>query len=84
MDDRSISHGVLFYSSLYVNGILLITGITTGRWIFLLLILLTMGLTAYLMFLITNDADHLQKMGVWVESKLLVHLEKVKQVFKKV
>lgn len=79
MTEKSLAQGVLFYTCLYVNGILLITGITTGRWIFMLLILLTVGLTAYLMYIITSHADHLKKVGDWAEVTFSAHLEKLKR-----
>lgn len=78
---EEIAHGVLFYASLYVNGILLITGISTGRWVFTLLILLTVALTAYMMFLIHSNADHLKAMGEWAEKTVQLHWEKVKRFF---
>lgn len=80
MNEKSIAHGVLFYSTLYVNGILLITGISTGRWVFMLLILLTMGLAAYMMFLISSNVDHLKAVGDWAETKFSTHLEKLKRL----
>lgn len=80
MNDKSIAHGVLFYSTLYVNGILLITGISTGRWVFMLLILLTMGLAAYMMFLISSNTDHLKAVGDWAETTFSTHLEKLKRL----
>lgn len=79
MDDTSVAHGVLFYSSLYVNGILLIIGISTGRWVFMLLILLTVGLTAYMMYLIASNLDHLKKVGEWAETRFSAHFEKLKR-----
>lgn len=79
MSEKSLAQGVLFYSSLYVNGILLITGMSTGRWVFMLLILLTMGLTAYLMYIMTSQADHLKRVGDWAEVTFSSHLEKLKR-----
>lgn len=80
MDDKSLAQGVLFYSSLYVNGVLLITGISTGRWVFVLLIMLTMGLTAYMTYVINSNAEHLKMMGDWAELKIMSHLEKLKRL----
>lgn len=79
MNEKSIAHGVLFYSTLYANGILLATGISTGRWVFMLLILLTMGLGAYMMCLISSNADHLKAVGDWAETTFSAHLEKVRR-----
>lgn len=76
---EAVAHGVLFYASLYVNGILLITGITTGRWIFVLMILLTLALTAYLMYLISSNPGHLEKAGKWAEANISIHLDKLKR-----
>lgn len=79
MEERSLAHGILFYAASYVNGILLTIGMTTGRWIFVLLILLTLGLTAYMMYIITHNPDHLQKVGTWAETTFYKQLAKVKQ-----
>ena len=81
MDERSLAHGVLFYSSLYINCVLLGIGILTGRWIFMLLILLTVGLTAYMMYIATHNTDHLKNIGSWAENVFLNHIEKLKQLF---
>lgn len=80
-DERSLAHGVLFYSSMYINCILLAIGITTGRWIFMFLILLTVGLTAYMLYLTLHNSDHLQNIGSWAEATLTSSLEKLKQLF---
>lgn len=79
--ESSLAHGVLFYAACYVNGILLSIGVATGRWIFMLLIILTMGLTAYMMYLVSHNADHLKNIGVWAETTFSTHLEKLKQLF---
>ena len=81
MDERSLAHGILFYSSLYINCVLLAIGITTGRWVFMLLILLTVGLTAYMMYLASHNADHLKNIGTWAEKTISNHFEKLKQIF---
>lgn len=80
MNEKTVAHGVLFYASLYANGILLITGITTGRWVFMLLILLNIGLTAYMMYIISSNSEHLSLMGVWAEEKITLQLEKLKRL----
>lgn len=79
MSEKSLAHGVLFYASLYVNGILLITGISTGRWVFMLLILLTVGLTAYLMYIMSSHEEHLKTVGDWAEVTFANHMEKLKR-----
>lgn len=81
MDEKFIAHGVLFYASLYVNGVLIVAGMSTGRWIFVLLILLTVSLTAYLMYVITSNAEHLKAVGMWAETTFSAHLEKLKRFF---
>ena len=81
MDDRSLAHGVLFYSSLYINCVLLSIGIMTGRWIFMFLILLTVGLTAYMMYVAAYNSDHLKNIGEWTEKTFSKYFEKVKQLF---
>lgn len=78
MGDRSIIHGVLFYTTVYVNCILLSVAILTGRWIFLLLILLTIGLTAYMMYMTSHNDEHLKSVGVWVENLFSQGMQRVK------
>lgn len=80
MEERSLAHGILFYAATYVNGVLLTIGMTTGRWIFVLLILLTLGLTAYMMYIITHNTEHLKKVGNWAEMTFFKQLEKVKRI----
>lgn len=58
--------GVLFYTTLYINCILCAVAALTGRWIFLLLIVLSLGLTAYMVYLVTHNDQHLKEMGQWV------------------
>lgn len=81
MTERSLANGILFYSSLYINCVLLSIGITTGRWIFMVLILLTVGLTAYMMYLSTHNPEHLKSIGDWAESSVYSSLQKIKQLF---
>lgn len=81
MDERSLANGVLFYSSLYVNCVLLAIGVTTGRWIFVLLILLTVGLTAYMMYVASHNADHLKNVGNWAEINFSKYFKQLKQLF---
>lgn len=81
MSERSLAHGILFYAASYVNGVLLTIGMTTGRWIFVLLILLTLGLTAYMMYIITHNPDHLKTVGTFAETTFYKQFEKMKQFF---
>lgn len=83
MDEQSLLHGVLFYTTAYVNCLLCIVAIITGRWIFLLLMVLTIGLTAYMMYMTTYNSDHLKSVGKWAEnmfSKMLIYVKKVKTI----
>lgn len=81
MDERHTAHGALFYSTLYVNGILLAVGAMTGRWIFLLLILLTLGLTAYMMYIASNNTQHLREMGKWAEEMVAKAIQRIKGLY---
>lgn len=81
VNEKSIANGVLFYACLYVNGILITAGISTGRWIFMLLILLTLSLTVYLMTVIASNPDHLKVVGDWAEMTLYKQLEKLKRLY---
>lgn len=80
-DERSILHGVVFYSCLYVNGILLAISVVTGRMIFLLLIVLTMGLTAYMLYVASHNEEHLKKVGEWAEKIFASHLKVMQDLF---
>lgn len=82
MAEKHVAHGVLFYASLYINGILLAVAAITGRWIFLLLILLTLGLTAYMMYVASSNTEFLQNTGEWAEKTFLKALEKIKSLYK--
>lgn len=81
MDEQHLVHGILFYATIYINCLLCLVAIITGRWIFLLLIVLTVGLTAYMMYLTTNDSAHLKSMGKWSAEKLSEMWVKVKGWF---
>lgn len=81
MDERHLLNGVLFYASLYVNTILLAVCTVTGQWIFLLFLLLTAGLTAYMMYIASHHVDHLKSVGQWAETKII---ENIGKVFKKI
>ena len=70
MSDQHVVHGVLFYTTVYINCILCAVAALTGRWIFLLLILLTLGLTAYMMYMTTHNDQHLKDVGQWLETTL--------------
>lgn len=80
MDERSVVHGVLFYTTIYVNCILLAVAFLTGRWIFLLLIVLTVGLTAYMMYMTTHNDEHLKVVGKWVENLFSETINRAKEM----
>ncbi|KAG8173824.1 hypothetical protein JTE90_016313 [Oedothorax gibbosus] len=52
----------------------------TGRWIFLLLILLTLGLTAYMMYMTTHNDEHLKDVGEWIENALLKTYDQLRKL----
>lgn len=81
MNDRQVVNGVLFYTTAYINCILCVVAASTGRWIFLMLILLTMGLTAYMMYMTTHNEQHLKEVGTWVENTFSGVLEKIRHFF---
>lgn len=70
--------GVLFYTTLYINCILCAVAALTGRWIFLLLIVLSLGLTAYMVYMVTHNDDHLKDMGKWVQATFSNTISKVR------
>lgn len=80
-EERSILHGVVFYSCLYVNGILLAITLLTGRMTFMLLIVLTMGLTAYMLYVASHNKEHLRKVGQWAEKMFASHVELLRRIF---
>lgn len=77
MTDQHVVQGVLFYETIYINCLLCAVAVLTGRWIFLLFIILTLGLTAYMMYLVTHNNQHLKETGQWLEKTLA---ELVKQL----
>lgn len=82
MDERYLLNGVLFYASIYINSILLAVCTVTGRWIFLLFLLLTTGLTAYMMYIASHHVDHLKSVGKWAETTITETLGKVYKMIK--
>ncbi|GFS69067.1 hypothetical protein TNCV_4570521 [Trichonephila clavipes] len=81
MDKRHVVNGVLLYTTIYVNCILCAVAAMTGRWIFLLLIVLTMGLTAYMMYMTTHNDDHLKSVSKWAEDNFTKLMAKVKAYY---
>lgn len=80
MDEKSVANGILFYSSIYIKGILLAISVLTGRYIFLLFILLTLGLTAYMMYIASHNTDHFKSIGQWAERTFLSYIKKLKDL----
>lgn len=78
MDERNAANGILFYASLYINVILLAVAVITGRWVFILFILLTVGLTAYMMYITLQNMDHLKSIGKWSEDVFSKTIQKVR------
>lgn len=65
--DAHLSQGVLFYSGLYINILLIIVAFLTGRLIFLFFIVLTLGLIFYMNYLVIENNKHIKHIGEWVE-----------------
>lgn len=78
MTERHAAQGVLFYASLYINAILLAVGVITGRGIFFLMIFLTIGLLAYMMYLMSSSVDHLKSVGKWVDEQFEKVIQRVR------
>lgn len=78
---RLVGTGILFYTSIYINIILLAVSAMTGRWIFILLIVLTLGLTAYMMLVLSQHSSHLEDIGNWVEQTIFTNFKKLKTSF---
>lgn len=78
MSEKRIVDGLLFYSSIYVNTILLFVAFITNRWIFLLFILFTLGLTVYMMYVASEHMEHIKKIGKWAQDTIHAQIDKVK------
>lgn len=70
MDERHSAQGILFYSTVYITVVLLFMAVSTGRWVFLMLILLTFALAGYMAYLTMNNTDYLKGAGLWIETWL--------------
>lgn len=75
--EKLVADGLLFYSSIYINTILLFIAFITNRWIFLLFILFTFGLTVYMMYLSAGHLDHIKKVGQWAHDTIEKTTQKV-------
>lgn len=81
MAKNYIAQGILLYSSLYVNAILILITFLTGRWIFLFFVFLTFALVAYMSFLTVKESDHLKSVGKWAEETIGSIYEKFPKLF---
>lgn len=78
MNDQNTAHGVLFYAMSYTSFILLAVATLTGRVVFAILILLTCGLTVFVMNAIQTSTANLAATGKWFQSTFASALEKLK------
>lgn len=65
--ESHLGQGVLFYTGLYINIILVIIAFLTGRLVFLFFIVLTAGLILYMNYLVVENNTHLISMGKSIE-----------------
>ena len=75
--ELSLDQGILFYATLYITSILIAVFVTTGRWVFILIVLFTMGLALFMNQAIVSYSDHFSRIGKWSENL-------VKSVYNKV
>lgn len=68
--ERHLAQGIVSYTTAYIVFILLAVCAMTGRLVFLLFIVLTLGLQAYLVYRVTVDVGHFEKAGELVEKTL--------------
>lgn len=79
----SMEQGILFYATLYITSILIAVFITTGRFVFLFIVLITIGLTLFMKHAMINYADHLSKVGTWSENIVKKIYNKMNQLLQK-
>ena len=65
--DTHLAQGVLFYTGIYINTILVIVSFLTGRFIFIFFIVLTLALIFFMNYLVIENNSHIKQMGEWVE-----------------
>lgn len=65
---KYLAEGIVGYSSLYVVLVLLAVTAMTGRYVFLFMILLTIGLATYLIHQATVNEGHFVKVGQYLEA----------------
>lgn len=75
---KHVAEGIMAYASIYVVILLLAVTATTGRFVFLFFILLTIGLAAYVVHQVTVNPNHFARVGKYVESKISNSIEKLK------
>lgn len=83
MADHLLGQGILFYATIYISGILFVVFMITGRWIFLLFIVLTYVLSAYVNYTTLTNSDHLKKVGSWSENLIKSTYSKITNYFQK-
>lgn len=79
----SLEQGILFYATLYITTVLISIFVTTGRFVFLFIVLLTIGLTLFMKHAMVNYANHLSAVGAWSENIMKKIYDKVSQFLHK-
>lgn len=79
----SLEQGILFYATLYITSVLISIFVTTGRFVFLFIVLLTMGLTLFMKHAMVHYANHLSSVGAWSENIMKKIYDKVSQFLHK-
>lgn len=64
----SLRQGILFYATVYITSILFAIFITTGRFIFVFLITMTIGFTLFMKHAMVHYTNHLTTVGEWSEN----------------
>lgn len=78
-----LEQGILFYATLYITSVLIAIFITTGRFVFLFIVLLTMGLTLLMKHAMVNYTNHLSTVGAWSENIMKKIYDKVNHFLQK-
>lgn len=65
-----LAQGTLFYCTAMTKLLLLLVCFSTGRPIYLLLIVFVFGLSVYMSYLIIEENPHIISMGKWLEEKI--------------
>lgn len=64
----SLRQGILFYAAVYITSILFAIFITTGRFVFVFLITITLGFTLIMKHAMVHYTNHLSTVGAWSEN----------------